>query len=184
VGTIGTLVAGDAVPTNTILGNGANEKTIADNLVVTRDLAVHGTITTSNPFWVAGQVNGTSLSEFKSRGRYGFTVSRPAGFGTCVYNVGFDTPAPDASDVVYVKMGGSQTPTTEGFHIVSLNQTWSLVSCDFHYFALVNVEGPIVMPFSYNLDWVAGNVGSTGSVLTLQGIHGYTVTKARRVNTP
>jgi hypothetical protein len=154
--------ASASVLTNKILGNGANEGTIDDNLKVTGALSCDGNLQAANmeatgilnvqgnltvggsmprPFWVAGKVDGNKMSVLKSNGRYGFTATRPSGFGTGVYEITFDTPAPDAHYVISIdqqitgniKIWDSHLPTTTEFHMVSFNQTWNLINCIFRF---------------------------------------------------
>jgi hypothetical protein len=142
------LRSNTGVATNTIIGNGANEITIADNLVVTGDLTVQGSIN-YNPFWVSSRVNGSTLQVLKSNGKYGFTVTRPADFPTGVYGIAFDTPAPDANYVISLAQIGNGNikvweatlyggpPTTTRFHVVTYNTSWQLVNYEFYFSVFV-----------------------------------------------
>jgi hypothetical protein len=150
----GNLNVGGALATNSISGNGANVITVNDNLVITGNLTVQGSTSisggSSNPFWVAGRVNGTNLSILKSNGRYGFTVTRPSGFATGVYRIAFSTPTPDANYVISVAILGTGTakvwestdaagriPTTTSFHVVSMNQSFGVANFDFYFSVFV-----------------------------------------------
>jgi hypothetical protein len=105
-----------------------------------------------NPFWVSGRVSGSNLSIQKSNGKYGFTVSRPAGaeFATGVYKITFNTPAPDANYVISLAQIGSGNikvwdynsafdgrPTTTHFHVVTYNTSWVLTNWNFYFSVFV-----------------------------------------------
>jgi hypothetical protein len=145
VDTIGDVVVGDAVLTDNIRANGENAVTIGDNLVVTGNLTVNGSLINYNPFWVSGRVNGTNLSILKSNGKYGFTVTRHPDFPAGVYRITFDTPAPDANYVISLAQFGNGNikvweatlyggpPTTTRFHAVTYNTSWVLANFDFYF---------------------------------------------------
>jgi hypothetical protein len=65
---------------HTLRGNGETRITIDDNVTITENLIVNGTITDNtrslNPFWICGTVaaNGTVVSS--NRGKYGFTCHK------------------------------------------------------------------------------------------------------------
>jgi hypothetical protein len=97
---------------------------------------------------VSGRVSGSNLSIQKSNGKYGFTVSRPAGaeFATGVYKITFNTPAPDANYVISLAQLGTgnvkvwesidqpgRIPSTSSFHVVTSNQTWNLTNYEFYF---------------------------------------------------
>jgi len=182
VETTGNLVAGNVVSTNTVVGNGANEVTVADNLKVTGTTVLNGNlevgfnltcgdiiangiygtaatqiqsnintaISNYNPFWVAGRIDDTDLSILKSNGKYGFTVTRPSGFPTGVFQITFDTPAPDANYVISLTQIGSGNikvwdytsqfngyPATTHFYVVTYNTSWSLRDWQFYFSVFV-----------------------------------------------
>jgi hypothetical protein len=132
---------------------------IACNGIVTNGLVSNGNINIIggdligyNPFWVSGRVSGSNLSIQKSNGKYGFTVSRPAGaeFATGVYKITFNTPAPDANYVISLAQIGSGNikvwdynsafdgrPTTTHFHVVTYNTSWVLTNWNFYFSVFV-----------------------------------------------
>jgi hypothetical protein len=109
---------------------------------------INTAISNYNPFWVSGRVSGSNLSIQKSNGKYGFTVSRPAGaeFATGVYKITFNTPAPDANYVISLAQIGSGNikvwdynsafdgrPATTHFHVVTYNTSWALTNWNFYF---------------------------------------------------
>ena len=95
-------------------------------------------------FYCAGRVNanGTIAS---SIGQVGFTVTRVSGFPTGVYQITFNTPAPNNDYVVSLSQLGAGNiklwdstaysgPTTAArFHVVTSNQSWVLTDWAFHF---------------------------------------------------
>ena len=92
------------VATNTIIGNGANAVTIGDNLVVTGNLTVNGSSNisgvSSNPFFCAGRVDGATASPASSIGTVGYTVVRVSGQTQGVWQIVFNSPAPNNDYVI------------------------------------------------------------------------------------
>ena len=141
---LGTMSIND-VETNNISSNGASQVTVNDNLVVTGNLTVNGSLINYKPFWAAGRVNGTNLSILKSNGRYGFTVTRAPDFPTGVYKITFNTAAPDANYVISLAQFGngnvkvwentlySGLPTATHFHVVTYNTSWVVANYDFYF---------------------------------------------------
>jgi len=69
------------------------------------NLVVEGTLSATNisynPWWVAGKVDGTTLTILKNKGRYPFTVSRPTGYTTGIFNIEWvGNPHPDGSNYI------------------------------------------------------------------------------------
>ena len=69
------------------------------------DLTVSGTLNATNisynPWWIAGKVDGTTLTILKNKGRYPFTVSRPTGYTTGIFNIEWaGNPHPDGSNYI------------------------------------------------------------------------------------
>jgi hypothetical protein len=97
-----------------------------------------------SPFWAAGRVAG-SASVTSSIGQVGFTVSRPSGQTTGVYYVQFASPAPSNDYVVSlaqigngnIKIWDFTTPTANGFHVVTYNQSWGIANFSFHFSIVV-----------------------------------------------
>ena len=154
VETIGNVVAGGVVSTNTIVGNGANEVTIADNLVVTGNLTVNGSSNisgvSSNPFWVAGIVDGNNLNIIATKGQVSFTVSRLTNYPTGVYKITYDQPHPDgANHIVLVHSRTSNsyltpylveapTPHTANyFHVTLRNTTATALANELFHFSVL-----------------------------------------------
>ena len=154
VETIGNLVAGGVVSTNTILGNGADEVTIGDNLVVNGNLTVNGSSNisgvSSNPFWVAGIVNGNDLSIIATKGQVSFTVSRLTNYPVGVYKITYDQPHPDgANHIVLVHSRSSNsyltpylveapTPHTANyFHVTLRNTTATSLANELFHFSVL-----------------------------------------------
>jgi hypothetical protein len=50
--------------------------------------------------WAAGKIHGGYPNIVISKGRYGFTVSRPAGYAVGVYYINFNTAYPSADYVI------------------------------------------------------------------------------------
>jgi hypothetical protein len=132
--------------TDTIRGQTAEFINIDDNVVITGSLTVNGILdagatVVSNPFWATGKVNGNNLDVINSGGRYGYTVSRPAGFAAGVYNIAFDYSYAHSHYVInptnqstgHCKIWDSVLPTANGFHIVIFNTSNSLANSIFHF---------------------------------------------------
>jgi hypothetical protein len=85
---------------------------------------------------------GTVIS---SIGQVGYTVTRPSGFGTGVYKIQFDSPAPNNNYVISLAQQGignikiwdstepGRVPATTGFHVVTSKSTWNLTNYTFHF---------------------------------------------------
>jgi hypothetical protein len=135
----------DIIKTNHIEASGEAQVSIDDNLVVSGNLTVNGSLINYKPFWAAGRVNGTNLSILKSNGRYGFTVTRAPDFPTGVYKITFNTAAPDANYVISLAQFGngnvkvwentlySGLPTASAFHVVTYNTSWVVANYDFYF---------------------------------------------------
>jgi hypothetical protein len=91
-------------------------------------------------FWAAGKIHGGYPNLVVSRGRYGFTVSRPAGYAVGVYYINLNTAYQSAEHVIsnateytgHCKVWDSQPPTAAGFHIVKFNVSNQLINTMFH----------------------------------------------------
>ena len=112
--------------TDTIRGNGANQITIDDNVIITGNFVLNGSFNYKH-FWVAGNIDGSNLIISGSKGRYPFTISRPAGYSVRVYYINCGTnPCSDANYVInitlqtngFCKVWKSSIPTVNGFHII------------------------------------------------------------------
>ena len=126
---------------DTILGNGANQITIDDDVIMTGNLVLTWSFK-YKPFWVAGKVYGTNLNTASSKSRFGFNVSRPNGYLVGVYSITFGSnPHADANYVVnlinqstgHCKIWDSILPTANGFHIVIFNTSNALTNSVFHF---------------------------------------------------
>jgi hypothetical protein len=67
------------------------------------NLVVEGTLSAANisynPWWVAGKVDGATLTILKNKGRYPFTVSRASGYAAGIYNIEWPAnPHPDGTN--------------------------------------------------------------------------------------
>jgi hypothetical protein len=135
--------------TDTIRAQTAEFINIADNVVITGSLTVNGILdagatVVSNPFWVAGKVNGNNLDVINSAGRYGYTVSRPATFPTGVYKITFDYAYTHSHYIINTTNQATGTckvwdytpPTNEWFHIVTYN-TDNVVSNSIFHFSVI-----------------------------------------------
>ena len=127
----------------TIKASNATVITLQDDVNITGNLVVDGTITASNskPFWVAGKVNGANLTTLSTMGRYGFTVSRAATFAAGVYYIDFNTDYSNANYIIsltneasgWCKVWDITRPTAAGFYIVSYNASNVLQDSIFHF---------------------------------------------------
>jgi hypothetical protein len=100
------------------------------------------------PFWVAGRVDGSTMTILSSRGRYGFNIARVSGYPIGVINIAFDTPTPDHNYVVNLTMESTgfirvweatgQRPNEDGFRIVTngINGT-ALMNVSFYFSVFV-----------------------------------------------
>ena len=85
------------VKTDTITKNLANQITINDNVTITGNLIVNGTNNigsgggSSNPFWVTGFVDGSTVMITSQRGQQNATIARVAGQTTGVFRITFPT---------------------------------------------------------------------------------------------
>jgi hypothetical protein len=96
-----------------------------------------------SPFFCAGRVNGENMTISSSRGRVGFTFTRPSGYPTGVYRITFAEAAPDANYVISavqektgnIKVWDSANfrPTATSFHLVAYAQSWSLMDTWFSF---------------------------------------------------
>ena len=68
------------------------------------NLTVSGTLNAVglnyNPWWVAGKVDGATLTILKNKGRYPFTVSRIVGIAAGGYNIEWTQAHPDGSNYI------------------------------------------------------------------------------------
>jgi hypothetical protein len=132
--------------TDTIRGQTAEFINIDDNVVITGSLTVNGILdatatVVSNPFWVAGVVNGINLAKLSSKGRYGYTVARAAGYAAGVYTITMDYAYADAFYVInatiqnqgYLKVWENPSPTRQVFTIVLFNNSGVLFNTLFHF---------------------------------------------------
>jgi hypothetical protein len=141
---IGLIVDGE-VRTDTIRARDENGTTSVSKLAVTGSLTVGGvSVQGGSPYFCAGRVNANATIA-SSIGQVGFTVTRhwtqPAG----VYEIRFNTPAPNNNYVVTLTQQGSGNiklwdspsqsgpPTAERFHVVTYNANWALADCVFHF---------------------------------------------------
>ena len=126
---------------NTMTGNGDTQVTLEDNVISTGNLVVHGS-SNNKPFWVAGKVDGTSVTTLSTNGRYGSTVSRASGYAAGVYyiNVG-SNPYNDAHYMIsvsnqaslYCKLWESSIPTVNGCYIVWYTNATTPGNAIFHF---------------------------------------------------
>jgi hypothetical protein len=149
VETTGNLVAGNVVATNTIIGNGANEVTIGDNLVVTGNLTVNGTSNisggSSTSMFCGGRVNGIITAVGSSIGSVGYTVARASGQPVGVWEIRFNSPAPSNNYVISltnmnygtIYLWDSNPPNENGFDVVVVNKFWNLANAIFHFSVFV-----------------------------------------------
>ena len=117
--------------------------TMPHNLSVLGNVTVNGTISASNsnPFWIAGKVDGASLSILSSSGRYGFTVTRATGYASGIFYISFgNNPYKDANYAINVTAQGfskiweSIIPTTTGFYVLTYPVVLSSAgNCAFHF---------------------------------------------------
>ena len=97
-----------------------------------------------NPSFCAGRVNANATIA-SSIGRVGFSVIRPATFPAGVYQILFDTPAPNNNYVINLAQQSNGNikiwdatlyngpPTAARFHVVCYNQNWVLTDSVFHF---------------------------------------------------
>jgi hypothetical protein len=135
--------------TDTIRGQTAEFINIDDNVVITGSLTVNGILdagatVVSNPFWVAGVVNGTNLAKLSSKGRYGYNVARTSGYAAGVYTITMDYSYTNAFYVVNatlqaagrINVWETQAPTATTFTIVCSSTTGVLTNAIFHFSVL------------------------------------------------
>ena len=122
-------------------GNGADQITIDDDVIITGNLVLNGSLN-YKPFWVAGKIGGSNLGISGSKGKYPFTVSRPVGYNAGVYYINFGTnPCSDANYVIninlqangFCKVWDAAIPTTNGFHILISNVSNVLLNSIFYF---------------------------------------------------
>ena len=107
ISTIGNVTADYELRTpvvydDRIQGNGAAQVIIADNVILTGNLTVHGS-SIYKPCWVAGKVDRTTLNSLATNGRYGFTDTRVSGYSAGVqYILVGSNPARDAHYILNV----------------------------------------------------------------------------------
>jgi hypothetical protein len=150
-GEFGALTATSEVLCDTMRARSENQLTIQDSLRVTGvleaqsnvsvnsgqvaaasmfctgDMTILGTLYGWSPFWVAGWVNGTTMTRQSSLGRVGFTFLRASGFPIGVYEIRFSSAAPHADYVISLSMertgfmriweATGKRPTVNGFHV-------------------------------------------------------------------
>jgi hypothetical protein len=145
----GSLDVATDINVNSVFASGPITSTglLTNSVICNGNMSIiGGNLIGYNPFWVAGRVNGTTLQILGSKGRYGFTVTRPSGFPTGVYKITFNTPAPDANYVISlaqfangnIKVWDStdapgRIPATTSFHVISYNTSWTVANLDFWF---------------------------------------------------
>jgi hypothetical protein len=95
----------------------------------------------ASPYHCAGRVNGINVTVGSSTGRVGYTVARASGQGTGVYQITFDTPAPNNGYTITMLpmtfgtcyLWDTNPPTVNGFHCVVVSNTWQLRNAIFHF---------------------------------------------------
>ena len=126
------------------------------------NLVVEGTLSATNisynPWWVAGKVDGTTLTILKNKGRYPFTVSRPTGYTTGIFNIEWTgNPHPDGINYIICCSGEgngwSELVNTTGTNLTftstkanmafrklwqggAANQSEGLIYCTFSFFIM------------------------------------------------
>ena len=130
---------------DTIRGNSADQITLNDNVIITGNLGLSGSFKYSRSW----KIIGSSLNVLSSKGRYPFTVSRPAGYsvGVCCRYFG-SKPCSHAKCVINItiqangcfKVWDTTTPTTNGFHIVSFNAATVLINCTYYHSGIAYVN--------------------------------------------
>ena len=128
---INNLVCGD-LTANGIYGTAA---------VQIQNMISAAAINANNPFFCAGRVDGATSSPVSSLGRVGYTVVRPSGQATGIWNIVFNSPAPNNNYVVSltnmnfgtIYLWDQSPPTVNGFTAVIVNNTWSLRNAPFQF---------------------------------------------------
>jgi hypothetical protein len=131
------------VPTNFRLMIGltndfANQVLNATNNITTLQTQI---LNIQSPFWCAGMVDGNNLNKLASKGRYGYSVTRAAGYPVGVYTITMDTAYASASYVLtstmqfngFSKVWETQPPTANTFSIVTQSVTGGIVNGSFHF---------------------------------------------------
>jgi hypothetical protein len=132
------------IPTNFRLVIGLTNEFAHEVLDATSNIATLQTQIANipSPFWVTGKVNGLStLNVLTSKGRYGFTCTRPATFPNGVYYIAFNTAYENANYVINTTNQATGTckvwdytpPTNQGFHIVTYNTDNAVSNSIFHF---------------------------------------------------
>ncbi len=125
------------------------------------NLTVSGTLTASsisyNPWWVAGKVDGATLTIVKNKGRYPFTVSRVSGMAAGGYNIEWTQAHPDGGNYICCcsgegngwndlvnGVGSNLTFSDKKVNVIfrklwqggAANQSEALVDCTFSFFVM------------------------------------------------
>ena len=149
---LGNILMNNLSVTNNIASNSinaynANQVTVNDNLTVTGNLIVNGSasIASSNPFWIAGFVDGATVTITYQRGLQTATVARVSGQATGVFRITFPTHPNGTSYVVqltpnyYGQMRVYETTpvTSTYFDVATLDRAGTIAVNGKFYFAVI-----------------------------------------------
>ena len=122
---------------------------LADNIVINGNLTVNGTSNisgvSSNPFFCAGRVDGATASVVSSIGSVGYTVARASGQTQGVWEIKFNSPAPNNDYIITltnmnygtIYLWDANPPNQDGFDVVIVNKFWNLTNAPFHFSVVV-----------------------------------------------
>ena len=125
------LTCGDIIA-NGIYGTAATQIQNAINSAI---------VTANNPLFCAGRVDGATSSPVSSIGSVGYTVARASGQTQGVWQIVFNSPAPNNDYVITLTnmnfgntyLWDQQPPTVNGFTVVVVNNLWNLRDAPFHF---------------------------------------------------
>ena len=120
------------------------------NLIAHQNLDVRGNITCSGTitslFFVAGKIDMTDLSILTSKGRVGFSVSRPSGQSIGIKKLQFDEDHPGGNadylitttnqNTGHIQVWESPSPRVSDFHVVVFNTGNQLADSTIHFFVV------------------------------------------------
>jgi hypothetical protein len=140
----------EGAPDEPLPGDTVRALKVSSPLVATSDnSAVHLSLDPGwSPYFCAGRVNANATIA-SSIGRVGFSVFRVATFPVGVYQILFDTPAPNNDYVITIVQQSNGNikiwdatlydgpPTAARFHVVSYSQSWQLMDSVFHFSVVI-----------------------------------------------
>ena len=121
--------------TNTVRANGASQVTVNDNLVVTGNVTINGSLINYKPFWIAGMVH-LNANVVVTRGQVTFTCTREAAGN---YRVTFATTHPNGANYIIELTDTApasnywvDSVTSSSFLAVMRNSSFAAINAAFH----------------------------------------------------